>query len=121
MTGAVTRRLESLPAESRRILAAASVVGNRLLPDVLALVVDDTVGMVLSGLDAPQEAGVIRTGPEEELWFTHDLFRETLYGQLSLTERVDSPRTGGRGPGGPGPPRGPASRPGTWPAISPRR
>ncbi len=87
VTGAVIRRLETLPVESRRVLAAASALGNRLLPDVLALVVEDTIAAVVNGLDAAQEAGVIRTGPAHELWFTHDLFRETLYGQLSLTER----------------------------------
>ncbi len=88
VTGAVTRRIETLPAESRRILAAASVVGNRLLPDVLALVVEDTVDAVVNGLEAAQEAGVIRAGPEGDLWFTHDLFRETLDSRLSLTERA---------------------------------
>lgn len=88
VTGAVTRRLETLPADSRRILNAASVVGNRLLPDVLAAVADQPVAAVVNGLDAAKGAGVIRTGPEDELWFTHDLFRETLYSQLSLAERA---------------------------------
>lgn len=88
VTGAITRRLDMLPADSRRILAAASVLGNRLLPDVLSMVVDDTVATVVNSLDAATEALVIRAGPQEELWFTHDLFRETLYSQLSLTERA---------------------------------
>ena len=88
VTGAVTRRLETLPADSRRVLDAASVQGNRLLPDVLSIVTDEPVTAVVDCLDAAKEAGVIRTGTGEELWFTHDLFRETLYGQLSLTERA---------------------------------
>ncbi len=88
VTGALTRRLETLPADSRSVLDAASVLGNRLLPDVLGEVADESVAEVVHLLDAAEEAGVIRTGPADELWFTHDLFRETLYGQLSLTERA---------------------------------
>ncbi len=88
VAGALTRRLETLPAESRRVLDAASVLGNRLLPDVLSDVMGEPVAAVVHLLDAAGEGGVIRTGPADELWFTHDLFRETLYGQLSLTERA---------------------------------
>ena len=88
VTGALTRRLETLPAGSRRILDAASVLGNRLFPDVLSSVVSEPVAAVVSRLEAAKGAGVIRTGPGEELWFTHDLFRETLYSQLSLTEQA---------------------------------
>lgn len=88
VAGAVTRRLDILPADSRRLLDAASVLGNRLLPDVLGMVADQPAAAVVDRLDAADRAGVIRTGPGEELWFTHDLFRETLYSQLSLTERA---------------------------------
>lgn len=88
VTGAVTRRLETLPADSRRILDAACVLGNRLLPDVLGLAVDESAATVVDRLGPAIDAGAVRTGPGDELWFAHDLFRETLYGQLGLTERA---------------------------------
>lgn len=88
VTGALTRRLNILPPGSRQVLDAASVLGNRLLPDVLAAVVGEPVAVIIERLDPATEAGVVRPGPGETLWFTHDLFRETLYDQLSSTERA---------------------------------
>lgn len=88
VTGAVLRRLERLPPQSRRVLEAGSVLGNRLLLDVLARVVDEPVAAVLARLDGAIEAGVIRAGAGAEVWFTHDLYRETLYGQLGLAARA---------------------------------
>ena len=88
VAGALARRLGTLPTGSREVLDAASVLGNRLLPDVLAMVVGAPVAAVLEHLDAATAAGVIRVGPGEGLWFTHDLFRETLYGQLGSSERA---------------------------------
>ena len=76
----MTRRLRLLPVDSRRLLDVASVLGNRLLPDVLALAVGLGPAAVVVGLlDPALAAGIVRSGPEDELWFTHDLFRETLY------------------------------------------
>lgn len=88
VTGAVLRRIEDLPRHTRQILDAASVSGNRLVPDLLRSIVDEPVETVLSRLDGAVQAGVIRTDAAGDLWFTHDLFRETLYGQLGLAERA---------------------------------
>lgn len=88
VTGAVARRLDTLPPDSRLILNSASVLGNRLLPDVLGAVVDESPAVVVDRLNAAIEAGLIRIGPGGEFWFTHDLFRETLYSQLTVAERA---------------------------------
>ena len=87
VTGAVARRLETLPRGSRRVLEAASVLGNRLLPDVLGSVAAESPAMIVDRLGPAINAGLIRTTPGDEFWFTHDLFRETLYGQLDATDR----------------------------------
>ncbi|HZJ27929.1 MAG TPA: AAA family ATPase [Acidimicrobiia bacterium] len=89
VTGAVARRLETLPNESRRVLEAASVLGNRLLPDVLGSVVDESSAVIVRRLGPAIDAGLIRTAPGDELWFTHDLFRETLVGHLDATDRSE--------------------------------
>jgi hypothetical protein len=87
VTGAVSRRLATLPDETRELLESASVLGNRLLPDVLAAAVEETPAVVVDRLTPAVAAGLIRTTPEGEFWFTHDLFRETLYDQLHATRR----------------------------------
>ncbi len=43
---------------------------------------------VLDRLAPVVQAGVVRAGPGDELWFTHDLFRETLYVRLPATDRA---------------------------------
>jgi hypothetical protein len=88
ITGAVERRLDVLPAASRAVLEVGSVLGNRLLPDVLGYVTDvptpDVVGLLQTAVDA----GLVDRSPDGELWFVHDLFRETLYGGLDVADRV---------------------------------
>lgn len=87
VTGAVSRRLALLPEATRELLGPASVLGNRLLPDVLAMVIDEIPAVVVDRLAPAIAAGLIRNTDEGEFWFTHDLFRETLYGQLPATRR----------------------------------
>ncbi len=87
VTGVVTRRLDALPAESRRLLEIASVLGNRLLLDVLGTVMETTAAVVLGHLGPGIDAGLIRSAPGDEFWFTHDIYRETLYSQLGAADR----------------------------------
>ena len=89
VTGAVARRLELLPAESRAVLDAASVLGNRLLPDVLAAAATDgsSPADIVSVLGPAVDAGLVKTSSSDGFWFTHDLFRETLYRALDATHR----------------------------------
>lgn len=88
VTGVVTRRLGTFPADLGSLLDAASVLGNRLLPDVLAVAVDQPVTAVLERLEPAIAGGVVHTGPGNDLWFAHDLFREVLYRRLGLAERA---------------------------------
>ncbi len=88
VTGAVTRRLDTLPTESRRLLDVASVLGNRLLLDVLSVVTDTTSAMVLGHLAPAIDAGLVRIAPGDEFWFTHDIYRETLYRDLGAADRA---------------------------------
>ena len=89
VTGAVARRLDSLPDESLRLLDAAAVLGNRLLPDVLGAVADLSPAEAVDALEPAIEAGVVGSPAEGEFWFAHDLFRETLYGRLSVSLRTE--------------------------------
>ncbi len=91
VTGAVARRLELLPVESRTVLDAASVLGNRLLPDVLAAAAMDgsSPADIVSGLAPAVAAGLVTSSSRDGFWFTHDLFRETLYRALDATLRAD--------------------------------
>ena len=69
------------------MLDVASVLGNRLLLDVLGAVTETTTAAVLRHLAPVIDAGLIRTAPGDELWFTHDIYRETLYSELDVAHR----------------------------------
>jgi len=88
VTGAVERRLELLPDETRRVLDASSVLGNRLLPDVLAAVTGYSLSTTLELLAPAIQAGLLDLTATGDLRFSHDLFRETLYGALGPTTRT---------------------------------
>lgn len=87
VTGAVTRRLEALTIESRRLLDVASVLGNQLLFDVLGAVTNTTAAVVFEHLAPAIDAGLVRAGEGAEFWFTHDIYRETLYRELDAVDR----------------------------------
>ncbi len=87
VTGAVIRRLDALSTESQRLLEVASVLGNRLLLDVLGAVTDTSPAAVLGHLAPAVDAGLVRTAPGDEFWFTHDIYRETLYSELDAADR----------------------------------
>jgi len=88
VTEAVAQRLDSLDDPTRTALDAASVLGNQVLVDVIAHATGTTTGITSDAIDRAREAGVIRTGADSTMWFTHDLFRETLYGSLDRSRRV---------------------------------
>ena len=88
VTGAVERRLEMLATESRSVLEMGSVLGNRLLPDVLGHVAGLATATVVGLLQTSVDAGLVERSADGEFWFAHDLFRETLYGGLTVAERA---------------------------------
>lgn len=85
---AVASRLRLLPEATRTLLDAASVLGNRLLPDVLAAVTDQRPPDVIEGLEAALDAGIVTAESPADIWFAHDLFRETLYEELRASRRM---------------------------------
>ncbi len=87
VAGAVIRRLETLPEATWRVLEAASVLGNRLLPDVLGAVVELPAAAIVDQLRPALDGGVVRREIEDAFWFAHDLFRETLYERLDPSRR----------------------------------
>ena len=87
VTAAVARRLESVPANTRRSLDVASVVGNRILTDVVGAVVGRTPREVAADLGPAVDAGLVRAAHDGEFRFTHDLFREVLYREMEASRR----------------------------------
>ncbi|MFN3215837.1 MAG: ATP-binding protein [Acidimicrobiales bacterium] len=88
VTGAVARRLSMVTERTRELLDAASVLGNRLLLDVLGAVIEQPPADVLHLVGSAEAAGLIHTVAGDEYRFAHDLFRETLYRRLEAERRV---------------------------------
>ena len=85
---AITRRLEQLPAGSMEVLRQAAVIGQafdmRLLERVAAIPGD----RLLALLDPAVVLGVVAAEAGRGR-FTHALVRETLYGDLDASRRVE--------------------------------
>jgi hypothetical protein len=82
---AVRQRVEALAPETQDVLTTAALVGNELLPDVLA----DVHGgreHVGAALDEAQRAGLVHGADERH--FAHDVFREAVVDAVSTAERA---------------------------------
>ena len=82
----VTERLGTLTSGARELLSAASVVAERIVPDVLARVVDAASGAVDEWLTEAVAAGVLKSS-FEGLSFTHALVRDAIYNELPEATR----------------------------------
>jgi len=88
VTEAVARRLETLPAATRTALDAASVLGNKIVIDVIAHATGSTSIETIRSFEPACDAGIVVVEPDGGRHFSHDLFRETLYAELDITRRV---------------------------------
>jgi len=88
---AIDGRLVRLPADCRALLDAAAVAGRALLPDVLADVCAEDAATVAERLAPALDAGILEpvAGEAAAARFAHDLYRETIYGALGRTRRLD--------------------------------
>ncbi len=80
----IARRVARVSGGCARLLAAASVAGRQLLPDVLAGVVGEEQARVLDLVDEAERAGMVADGS-----FAHDLYRESVYASLAASQRLD--------------------------------
>ena len=86
----ISRRLERLDENDKRILAAAAVIGRsfsfRLLAEVAQIDVDD----LFTVFEKAQQMGILvasSEGPENPLTFTHELVRQTLLAGISVPRK----------------------------------
>jgi DNA-binding CsgD family transcriptional regulator len=88
----IVQRLDRLPAEARRVLELAAVVGHTFDPAILTYGFEDARLGVLEALDAATRARLVRpnagSGPAPRYQFTHPLIRQTLYDNLGAAARV---------------------------------
>ncbi len=84
----VRRRLTLLPAEARRVLAAASVLGMRFRASRLSRMLDESSDSVIAALTVASRLTLVTRIPgTDELTFTHPLLQETLYQDSGLQTR----------------------------------
>lgn len=88
VTGAVSRRLLGLSGATRGALDVACVLGNQVLVDVVAGVLEIEPAEASAALAPAVDAGLLAQDGGLGLRFDHDLIRETLYGELGMERRT---------------------------------
>jgi hypothetical protein len=90
----IRRRFEPLEEETMAALEVAAVIGREFRSSTVERVIG---GPALDSFDAAVSAGLVRRVPRtiDRFRFTHNLFRETLYAELSASRRIDLHRAVG--------------------------
>ena len=84
----IASRLGRTSPRCRRLLDAAAVGGNDLLVDVLAEVLELPSVAVADLVDEGARSGVLVARPGQRGRFAHDLYRETIYADLSSAAKA---------------------------------
>ena len=77
----VTRRLDGLSDPARQLMATASVVSERIQPDLLSQLTGQSSEQIQGWLSEAVRSGVLQHGPHG-LAFTHALVRDAVYADL---------------------------------------
>ena len=86
----VARRLSRLGQLTRKILAAASVIGRFFSFEVLKVLYDDKDDSILECLEEAEKAGLlvsVATGSQARFAFSHELIRQAVLSGLSAMRR----------------------------------
>jgi tetratricopeptide (TPR) repeat protein len=86
---AIVQRVARADDATHDVLQAAAVVGDELQPDVLAAVLGVQVDEIEDAIASAAAVGVVApSNPKGRFRFAHDLFRETLYDELTSRART---------------------------------
>jgi len=85
----VLERTSRLPDDARAILDAAAVVGRQVPLGVLAAMLELERSKVTEILASPRQAGIVELAADGSVHFSHPLFRECLYDELSPGRRTE--------------------------------
>src|SRR5216684_213464 len=86
----ISRRLERLDENEKRVLAAAAVIGRSFSFQLLTVVSQIDVDELFAAIEKAQQMGIIvpsSEGPERPFTFTHELVRQTLLAGISAPRR----------------------------------
>ena len=86
----IGRRLIRLSARCNALLGIAAVYGRGFTAREIAAATDEDVQQVLTGLEPAIQAGIVQSNAEAtgSYQFTHALIRETIYEELSTSDRL---------------------------------
>lgn len=85
----IAQRVERLPEPTQRLLAAASILGERFPVAVAASLVDRPVSACLGLAEQAEDAGLLTpSGTPGDWQFVHGLIRDAVESGLPLAERV---------------------------------
>jgi hypothetical protein len=83
------RRIEALPAEVARVLAAASILGDQFAVSVLARVLELDPGRCLDAIGEAAGAGIVSMSAAGRAGFAHQVFRSAVVSRLAPSVRRD--------------------------------
>lgn len=84
----IMRRLDALKPAQRRVVDAASVLGEKFSPDLVASVINQEYLDVLDALNAMEQGGRLVVGEGNGYRFEHAKIREILYNGLSPLMKI---------------------------------
>jgi DNA-binding NarL/FixJ family response regulator len=87
LTELVSRQLDGLTAEQRKVIEAAAVLGPRASFDVLAVLVDRSETELIADLRGLVERDLLTEEARDEFSFRHELVRDAVENQLLGRER----------------------------------
>nr|WP_176985321.1 diguanylate cyclase [Asanoa ishikariensis] len=83
----VLARVDTLTAESRRLLMSAALIGDQFRPDLLATVCGTDLGVSLAALEEAASRHLVTWFPGGRYVFVHDRVREALIDDLASPAR----------------------------------
>jgi predicted ATPase len=85
---AVRQRVATLPLGGQHVLRAAALAGRVVPRSLLVALCDGPEELVLAGLDAACDAGLLRETPSHDCEFVHDLIREAVATTVGPGQRI---------------------------------
>ena len=84
----IRRRIDMLGHAAQRVLRVASLVGTSVEPSLLLELLESSAAECVAGLEDAVDAGFLKVAGDDRYEFTHAIFRDVVYGDVSTLRRT---------------------------------